>query len=196
MLFTLASQSPRRKEILTNLNIDFNVVVSDIDESLIRKNTPSELVIALANAKAYAVSEKLLEPSIIIGVDTVVVLGNTVIEKPTDDNDAFNILRSLSGQEHMVYSGISLIDKYSDKVYTSYDITNVFMRELTTDDITNYIATKEPFDKAGAYGIQGIGSILIDKIVGDYFNVMGFPVKKFYQGLQSLGYDYFKLIKK
>ncbi len=170
----LASKSPRRKEILQNLNIDFDVVLSDADEESVDKNLPAELYVGnLASIKAFSVCKKMITEKIVIGADTVVVLDNEILGKPKDEDDAFNMLKKLSGRKHSVYTGICVVNSHTAKAVTTYEKTDVYFKELTDDEILNYIKTLEPMDKAGAYAVQGLGSIFIEKIDGDYFNVVG-----------------------
>ena len=196
MKIVLASKSPRRISLLRSIGISFDVIDSKIDEESFVKQEPSNYVKTLAYEKANAVANILNKPAVIIGSDTVVVLNNRIIEKPIDDQDAYRILQSLSGNSHFVYTGLSIIDTYHNKVYNEFETTKVYIRTLTPYEIKSYIATKEPMDKAGAYGIQGIGSIIVNKIEGDYYSVMGFPIAKFYNGLEYLGYNLFDIMNK
>lgn len=188
----LASASPRRSEILDNLNIKYAKVVSNINEEVYKNENPIELVKTLAYEKANSVLELIPRDSIVIGADTIVVFNNLILGKPKDDNEAFTHLKMLSGKPHYVYSGISMI--YNDNTYINYGSTKVFMKEYSEDEIKSYINTREPLDKAGAYGIQGIGSVFIEKIEGDFFTVMGLPVVKMIEGFRHLGFDYFNII--
>lgn len=173
----LASNSPRRKEILENLNIKFDVLSPDADESSVDKTLSPELYVEnLASLKAFAAAKKTVPERIIIGADTVVALDNKILLKPKDDEDAFNMLKSLSGRAHSVYTGICVVNSHTAKSCIAYEKTDVYFRNLCDDEIKRYIQTGESADKAGAYGIQGLGSLFIEKINGDYFNVVGLPV--------------------
>ena len=175
----LASNSPRRKEILENLNIKFDILSPDADESSVDKTLPPELYVEnLASLKAFAAAKKTVLQKIIIGADTVVALDDKILLKPKDDDDAFNMLKSLSGRAHSVYTGICVVNSHTAKSCIAYEKTDVYFRNLDDDEILRYIQTGESADKAGAYGIQGLGSLFIEKIDGDYFNVVGLPVCK------------------
>lgn len=173
----LASNSPRRKEILENLNIKFDVLSPDTDESSVDKMLPPELYVEnLASLKAFAAAKETVLQKIIIGADTVVALDDKILLKPKDDDDAFNMLKILSGRVHSVYTGICVVNSHTAKSCIAYEKTDVYFRNLDDDEILRYIQTGESADKAGAYGIQGLGSLFIEKIDGDYFNVVGLPV--------------------
>lgn len=183
----LASNSPRRIEILNTFNIKFDVIPSDYDEKMIKFSSPYELVCELSERKASNVSEKVGEDCIIIGADTVVYKDGDILGKPSDEKDAFDMLSKLSGDCHKVITGICIIDKKEKNIYKSYEETLVYFKNLTKNEIMDYIKTKEPFDKAGAYGIQGFGGLFVEKIEGCYFNVVGFPVNKLYNALGKMG---------
>ncbi|WP_105617984.1 Maf family protein [Vallitalea okinawensis] len=183
----LASQSPRRKELLELLQIDFEILSEEVEESYDSNMSPEEIVEYLAFKKAKAVAENTSEKAVIIGSDTIVELDGEILLKPKDIEDAILILKRLSGKKHRVYTGLAIIDLYQDKKIVTHDCTEVLMAELTEEEIKFYIDTKEPMDKAGAYGIQGIGSIFVEKINGDFFNVMGLPLRRLYLSLDSLG---------
>ena len=175
----LASASPRRKSLLENIGARFSVITAECDETIGEGLTPSEAVMLLSLKKAAAVGEKFeKQPKIIIGADTIVVFEDEILTKPKDEEDAFNMLRKLSGKSHSVLTGVTVMDTFNSKSETVFEETKVFFKELTDDEITGYIKTKEPCDKAGSYGIQGIGSMFIEKIEGDYFNVVGLPVSR------------------
>lgn len=182
----LASSSPRRKELLENLHLTFEVSCSDVDESFNPEQTPGEIVMELSNRKAQAVGKK--HPgSYVLGADTVVVLDGMILGKPQDRAEAFAMLKALSGRTHAVYTGVSIIAHGSENNF--YVKTDVVFWELTDDEINAYIHTGEPFDKAGAYGIQGQGSILVKEISGDYFSVVGLPVSKTVRELRNAGFE-------
>ncbi|MBQ7960994.1 MAG: septum formation inhibitor Maf [Clostridia bacterium] len=173
MKIILASASPRRKELLTLAGIEYEVVVSQCEEILPDGITPDKAVEELARQKAEDVFSRNPD-CMIIAADTVVALGNTILGKPKDEDDAFNMLSSLSGRRHTVYTGVCI--KTKDKTDIFHVATEVEFYPLSDKEIKDYIATKEPMDKAGAYGIQGKGFMLVKGIHGDYFNVVGLPL--------------------
>lgn len=186
MKVILASKSPRRVEILEKIVKEFEVVQSNFDENTIDfKGDIEKYVKDLSRNKAIEVSKRLNEPSIVIAADTVVFKDGKVLEKPKNEEDAFSMLSSLSGNTHKVYSGICLINTYDDTVVTDYDCTEVRFSELNTRQIRNYINSGEPMDKAGAYGIQGLGGAFVEGIKGCYYNVMGLPLNKLYKALEN-----------
>lgn len=172
-MIILASKSPRRKELLSFITTDFTVKSADVDETLPQGITPDKAVEYLSRIKAEPLKN---ENDIVIGADTVVALDGKILGKPRDEADAFATLRMLSGREHSVFTGVSVIK--GEKIETFSVQTKVKMFELTDKEIEEYIATAEPFDKAGSYGIQGKGSLLVEKIDGDYFNVVGLPISR------------------
>ena len=172
-MLILASGSPRRRELLSLITDEFEVLVSGCDE-FVPEGTPAEKVPAiLAEQKALAVA-KLRPEDTVIGSDTVVVLNNEIFGKPKDKAHAHAMLKALSGKKHFVYTGVAVAEKGSVRSFVQK--TEVEFYELSDETIEKYIATGEPMDKAGAYGIQGKGSVLVKGIIGDYFNVMGLPV--------------------
>lgn len=173
MKIILASASPRRKELLTLAGFEYEVVVSQCEEVLPDGITPDKAVEELARQKAEDVFLRNSD-AMIIAADTVVSLGNTILGKPKDENDAFSMLSSLSGRKHTVFTGVCI--KTKDKTDIFHVATDVEFYELSEKEIKDYIATKEPMDKAGAYGIQGKGFVLVKGIHGDYFNVVGLPL--------------------
>lgn len=187
--FILASASPRRKELMEIITKDFEVIVSDTDESVIDKETtpPGIYVQELALLKAAASAKAVLKKknALIIGADTIVVSEGRILGKPKDEAEAFDILKKLSGKTHEVYTGFCIM-RIKD-AYTICDCvkTEVTFRSLSDERINAYIQTGEPLDKAGAYGIQGKGSMLIKNISGDYFNVVGFPVSEIAAALEK-----------
>ena len=181
----LASQSPRRKELLTRVFAEFTVIPSDVEESACAK-TPAEYVAALARAKAEEVFARVGKDALVIGADTVVACDGEILEKPKDEQDAFRMLSRLSGRDHTVYTGLAICK--NGETLVDVEETRVWFRVLSDDEILRYIATKEPMDKAGAYGIQEKGAQLVQKIDGDYFNVVGLPLCKLCERLHSLGY--------
>lgn len=186
MKVILASKSPRRVEILEKIVKEFEVVQSNFDENTIDfKGDIEKYVKDLSRNKAIEVSKRLNEPSIVIAADTVVFQDGKVLEKPKNEEDAFSMLSSLSGNTHKVYSGICLINTYDDTVVTDCDCTEVRFSELNPRQIRNYINSGETMDKAGAYGIQGLGGAFVEGIKGCYYNVMGLPLNKLYKALEN-----------
>ncbi|MGN0148652.1 MAG: Maf family protein [Clostridia bacterium] len=186
--FILASGSPRRKELLSAIGIDFDVVVSDADEDSISKDAPVEIYVQeLALLKAAATAKNVLKKkkALIIAADTIVTLDGKILGKPQDEDDAFNMLSELSGRTHAVYTGYCVM-RISDGFTVCNRVkTDVTFKLLDDEKIRSYIRTGEPMDKAGAYGIQGLGALLIEKIDGDYFNVVGLPVSSLADTLSS-----------
>ncbi len=173
----LASSSPRRREILERYNVDFQIIKSHIDERISYNDDPFQVVMSLAFQKAEDISKGLDFDAIVLAADTIVYL-DKVIGKPKDETDAYRILESLSGKEHSVITGIAIIDTSLGKKIVDYETTKVKFRELQPEKIKNYLNTGEFRDKAGAYGIQGYGEILVDWIDGPYSNVVGLPIVK------------------
>lgn len=177
--FILASQSPRRKELLASIGLDFEVIVSDADESVVSKeNTPVNVYVQeLALIKAAASAKQVLKDknAIIISADTIVVLDGKILGKPKNEDDAFDMLKSLSGRTHEVYTGYCVMRIKDGYTVCNSIKTEVTFKAISDDKILRYIRTSEPMDKAGAYGIQGIGGMLVEKIEGDYANVVGLP---------------------
>lgn len=177
--FILASGSPRRKEILSAAGVKFSVLVSDADESAVNKDAPVGIYVQeLALLKAAAAAKYVLKKkdAVIISADTIVTLDGKILGKPRDEDDAFDMLKSLSNRAHEVYTGYCVMRMSDGFTVCSSVKTEVLFKELDDDLIRRYIRTGEPMDKAGAYGIQGKGAILAEKINGDYFNVVGLPV--------------------
>jgi septum formation protein len=183
-MFVLASQSPRRMEILERAGIPFTVRVSGVPEERRLHESPLDHVTRLARAKAEAVDQHPGE--IVLGADTVVVLDGHLLEKPSDGEDARRMLTLLSGREHSVITGICL--RHTQGVIADYAETKVRFEPLTPEEIADYVATGEPMDKAGAYAIQGYASKHISAINGCYFNVVGLPISTVYRHLKACGY--------
>ena len=184
----LASNSPRRKELLERIGItDFKVAAPNVDESVEDGLSPAEIVELLSLRKAQAAAKKAGPSDLIIAADTVVALDGAVLGKPRSEEDAFAMLSALSGREHHVYTGVTVIR--GDKTVTEHEETAVAFRDLAPDEIRSYIATGEPMDKAGSYGIQGVGALLVSGIRGDYCNVMGLPVFRLGRILSSFGVE-------
>jgi septum formation protein len=192
MRLILASASPRRAQVLKDAGIPFESVAADVDESRKQNETPEKLVGRLAEAKARAVAERLdpaRGPAIVVGADTEVVADGEILGKPASAEDARRMLRRLSGQTHHVITGLALLALPSGELRLSRETTRVTFAHLGEPEIESYIASGEPFDKAGAYAIQGRGGCFITRIEGCYFNVVGLPLAKLYQVLSSLGWD-------
>ena len=184
MKWILASGSPRRQQLLCQITEDFSVLPSQIEERQDPSWTAQELPRQLAAQKALDVSSRN-PAALVIGADTIVSLDGTVLGKPRDEADAADMLRSLSGRTHQVYTGVAFCR--DGKVLSSFvQCTEVDFYPLTERQIQRYLATKEPFDKAGAYGIQGKGGLFVRGIRGDYFNVVGFPLARAAQELEQL----------
>jgi septum formation protein len=172
----LASLSPRRKKILSEIGLEFDVIGADVEEGGDRSN-PSEYALKNAEKKSKFVSQNN-SADLIIASDTIVVLENKILEKPKNKENAREILSSLSGKNHAVISAVSLVFE-NKNVVNFFERTEVKFKKLNEAFLNSYLETDEPYDKAGAYGLQGIGSTFVEKIEGDYFNVIGFPVSKF-----------------
>lgn len=180
----LASKSPRRQELLQQMDLDFKVVLKDVDESYSEGLSPAEIAVYIAEKKAKAFLSE--EPnSIVITADTIVAYKGEIMGKPVDVKHAEQMLTKLSGTVHEVYTGVSLI--YNEEILSFFDLTEVYFNELSTEQIRYYIENYKPFDKAGAYGIQDwIGRIAVEKIIGSYTNVMGLPTEKLYTALLAI----------
>jgi septum formation protein len=182
----LASGSPRRREIFRKLGINFQYITSEIEEKFDENLSVYEQVVKLAAMKAYKVAN-IYDEAFIVGADTVVYLENKIIGKPVDKVDAKNILKFLSGKMHEVITGVAIVNKREKIIERFYEKTEVYFKELKDEFIDWYIETEEPMDKAGAYGIQGIGSLLVEKIYGDYDNVVGLPAGRIFEIFGKLG---------
>lgn len=178
----LASASPRRRELMELAGYDFEVICADIIEIVPENATPQEAVMSLALQKAQAVAAEHKE-AVVIGSDTVVALDGKILGKPHSEQGACEMLRLLSGKTHKVFTGVAIV--CGDKVKNFFDETDVEFYLLGDEEIKKYVATGEPMDKAGAYGIQGKGSVLVKKINGDFFNVMGLPIAKLYREMSD-----------
>ena len=177
MNLVLASKSPRRSEILRNAGLDFTVRVAGADETIPDGTKPQDAVVFLAARKAMAVERA--DDELVLGADTVVVLDNKILGKPKDRDDAYNMIKSLSGRVHSVFTGVCAIGNGVSVTFA--EETKVEFLPLTDEEISAYIDTDEPYDKAGAYGIQGLASKFIRGIEGDYFNVVGLPISRIYE---------------
>jgi septum formation protein len=184
----LASSSPRRRELLASVGIEFTVVPSRISEEVLPGETPEKHVMRLSKEKAWEVAARIEVPGrLFIGSDTIVLNDDLILGKPKDAGDAAAMLHSLSGNSHRVLSGYAVFDKQTGSTVAGMVATLVRFKELTEEEITGYIATGEPFDKAGAYAIQGIGAFMIRSIEGSYTNVVGLPLCEVVEVLERLG---------
>ncbi len=179
----LASKSPRRRELMNMLKVKFKSVSSEIEEKIDMTLTFDEMVMDLAFQKALHVF-KNKQDAIVLGFDTIVVIDDMILGKPKDEEEAKHYLKILSGNTHIVYTGCTILTKEFSKSF--YSKAEVFFAKLTDEEIDEYIATGEPMDKAGAYGIQGYGSVFVEGIRGDYYAIMGFPVSRLYKELKPL----------
>ena len=187
MELSLASASPRRRELLSRLGLEFTVLAAQADETLLPGLSPREQVIRLSAVKAQAVREALESRpgQVIVSADTVVVLDGAILGKPKDAAQAAEMLRALSGRAHLVLTDVTVLSE--DGPRQLCEETQVFFRPLCEAEITAYIRTGEPMDKAGAYGIQGYGALFVEKLIGDYYNVMGLPLCALGQLLREAG---------
>ena len=192
MEIILASQSPRRKELLERMGIrSFTVMDSGVDEHEEELLPPEELVCRLSERKAEAVAQRAPAGAVVIAADTVVSLDGAILGKPADKLEAFRMLSTLSGARHQVHTGVTVMRDGEKQV--EHETTDVTFRELSEEEIEHYLATGEPMDKAGAYGIQGYGALLVERIEGDYYNVMGLPVCRLGQMLRRVDVDCLRL---
>jgi nucleoside triphosphate pyrophosphatase len=191
MKLILASASPRRAEILRNAGIQFEISAPDVDESRLTGELPGDYVRRLALAKAQSAAAEYRDPvdeTLILGADTVVVVNADILGKPVSQDDARSMLRRLSGRVHEVHTGLALLRSTGAEQRVVEEITQVHFALLSDREIEDYIATGEPFDKAGAYGIQGTGGRYVTRIEGCYFNVMGLPLARLWSLLREVGW--------
>jgi nucleoside triphosphate pyrophosphatase len=188
MKLILASSSPRRAEILANAGLPFNVLSSAVDESPYSGESPAALVQRLANAKADLVTARAVGPAIILAADTVVVLDDNILGKPRSTEEARHMLLQLSGRTHSVLTGVALIRLPDGERRQFIESTLVHFRPITEEEVSSYLATEEPYDKAGAYAIQGHAGRYIPRIEGCYFNVVGLPLSRVLTELKTLGW--------
>lgn len=179
----LASASPRRAYLFELVGFDFEVMVSDVDEDNEEYSMPEVHVLELSQKKAWKVAETIKD-GLIVGADTIVVLDKEIFGKPGNADEAAQMLRRLSGRTHTVYTGFTIIEKPGGKIASDYDRTDVRFRHLSQQEITEYVKTRNSLDKAGAYGIQDQGALFVSGVNGCFYNVMGFPVTKFYETLR------------
>lgn len=191
MALILASSSPRRRELLQNLGLDFEVVIEPVSEDIPQGLEPAKAVEILAERKARAVAKQRNE-GLVIGSDTIVVYQNKILGKPQNEAHAREMLITLQGKCHFVYSGLAVIDCQSGKSAVTHQCTKVKFKPLSEDEIDAYIATGEPYGKAGAYAIQGLGAIFVAGIDGCYSNVVGLPLERLAYLLKKFNYDVLK----
>ena len=186
MKLILASASPRRREILENLRIDFEIIPSNADETS-SVSDPGALVCELSKRKADEVYKNHPE-SVVLAADTVVYLPELgILGKPDSEENAKTMLKALSGKKHTVYTGVSVADK--NGIISEFEATDVYFRELSDREIDEYIRKEKPMDKAGAYGIQGLAGLFVERLEGCYFNVVGLPITRTYKILKEKGVD-------
>jgi septum formation protein len=182
----LASVSPRRKEILSKTGLFFDIQESEYEEDMNLQMSPSDLAEHLSLSKAKSVSDKNID-AIVIAADTFVVFDNKYLGKPKTESLAREMLSLLSGTTHEIITGVTIIHKETNHLVSFHEKTKVFMKELSSETIDAYIKTGEPLDKAGGYAMQEIGSILVEKIEGDFFNAVGLPISRLVEELKSFG---------
>ncbi|WP_335869190.1 Maf family protein [Bacillus sp. 2205SS5-2] len=178
----LASKSPRRKELLEKLQVPFSILTCEVDEFIPAEFTPQAAVLFLAQKKANVISQQFPQ-SIVIGADTIVVSEQNILGKPKNADDAYHMLKALSGKTHDVLTGVSIQSKQKEVHF--FEKTMVTFWELSDEEIHRYIRSGEPFDKAGSYGIQGLGAVFVKSIQGDYYTVVGLPISKVYHELKE-----------
>ncbi len=186
MRLILASSSPRRRDLMKLLGVDFEVISSRVKEVLTEEANFGSLVEKLALKKAEEVYERTFEERLVIGADTIVVLENRILGKPSDLEEAREFLKILSGKEHVVYSGVAFV--WDEGKHTLHESTKVKFRNLPEDLIDFYVENYRPLDKAGAYGIQDLGAVFVERIEGDYYTVMGLPIGKVWEFLNEKGW--------
>ncbi len=184
----LASASPRRAEILSNLNVKFTAIPSQVDERPHAEEAPADYIIRIARAKVVDVARQL-KSGLVIGADTIVVFEGKILGKPVDDEDAKRMLYALAGRWHAVMTGVALLDVKSKKEVVDFEKTLVRFAPLTEEEINWYLTTGEQRDKAGAYGIQGYAGLFVEEIAGNYHNVVGLPLPLIYRLVKRLGYS-------
>ncbi len=192
----LGSSSPRRISILKGIGFNLEIRKPNVDEDeyLNTIKDPIDLTIKLSSEKAHSVWRGG-DKTLIVAADTIVYLNGQILGKPDDRESALKMLRLLSGREHEVYTGFTIIDTMQNKAISDYEVTKVKFRELSEREILWYIDTKEPFGKAGGYAIQGRAAIFVEAVHGDFFNVVGFPIAKFVKTLNKEGYSIYDYLK-
>lgn len=192
----LASKSPRRKEILEDSGVKFEIVVSDADESVVPKTLSPEIYVSqLSLLKAACSAKNLHGDYFVIGSDTIVEYNGEFLGKPKTEDEAFDIINRLSGNEHRVYSGICVFDTKTGRAETDFECTKVYFKTLSESQIREYVKSDEPYDKAGGYAIQGTSGVFVDRIDGDYHNVVGLPLEKLIK-LMKDKFDFHLITKK
>ncbi|MBC8052764.1 MAG: septum formation protein Maf [Sphingobacteriaceae bacterium] len=180
----LASKSPRRQELLKLMNLDFRIVLKEVDESYPEGLGPPEIAVYVAEKKAKAFDESLQENELVLTADTIVCVDNIILGKPDDEEHAFEMLSLLSGKKHEVITGVAFLQNH--RLHSFHEITEVYFKSLNEKQIRHYIRTSKPFDKAGSYGIQEwVGLFGIERINGSYTNVVGLPTHRVYEELQK-----------
>ncbi len=182
MALILASQSPRRRELMGLFGIPFTVRVADIDETMEPGKAPYDQVAQVSRRKAFAIPRE--KEDIVVAADTIVVCSGRILGKPETEEHAREMLRLLSGRDHQVMTGMTVIR--GDQCRTVTEVTDIHFRKLSEEEICRYVATKEPMDKAGSYGIQGGAALFAERLVGDYYNVVGLPVCRLWQLLAEI----------
>ncbi|MDD5702971.1 MAG: Maf family protein [Dehalococcoidales bacterium] len=182
----LASASPRRQELLEKTGLTFTVDPADYEEKLDPSLNPQDLAASISQGKARAAAAKHAD-AIIIAADTFGVLRGKLLGKPHTAGEARKMLRAISGKSHLVITGLTILDSATGKSITRTATTRVYIKKLSPQEIDSYIKTGEPLDKAGAYGIQGKGALIVEKIAGDYYNVVGLPLQTLSEGLKEMG---------
>jgi septum formation protein len=185
-IIILASASPRRKELLEKIGLKFEVDASGCDEEINAGLDPQEIVRQLSIKKAKSVAARH-KNAIVIAADTIGVMGDKILGKPHTEDEACKMLHEISGKSHLVITGFSILDTATNKIVTGIANTRVYIKKLTGQEIDAYVKTGEPLDKAGAYAIQGMGAVIVEKIEGDYYNVMGLPLHALTEALKEFG---------
>lgn len=182
----LASASPRRKELLKRIGLKFKVDPSNYEENISSELEPHELAKSLSLEKAKLVAKKHMN-ALVIAADTFIVFEGKILGKPRTETEAKEMLETISGRQHSVITGFTIIDTENNKALSKAVETKVYIRKLSSNEIDAYVESKEPLDKAGAYAIQGLGSVIVEKIEGDYFNVIGLPLSALTESLKEFG---------
>lgn len=183
----LASSSPRRRELLESVGLEFQICTPEVDESYNGNESPEDFALRLSIEKALSVARRCEKDSVVIGADTVVVVEGEILGKPLDENEAKVMLNKISGRDHEVLTAFSLASTRLEIIHSEIVKTSVHVKNLAASEIEGYIMTGEPMDKAGAYGIQGIGAFMIKGIRGSYTNVVGLPLVELLEALKSQG---------
>jgi len=187
----LASSSPRRADLLRTIGVEFEIAPSSVQERPHVGEAPADYITRLARAKVISIARQR-DHCLVIGADTIVVLDGKILGKPADEADAARMLRSLSGRWHAVMTGVALYDVATRQEVADYDKTLVRFGQMNEPEIDWYVKSGEPMDKAGAYGIQGLASLFIEEIAGNYFNVVGLPLPLVYRLARRLGYSFIR----